>query len=38
MAIGGMYELRLAAEALIELTLPSGQQAAPTFEFAMENA
>jgi hypothetical protein len=36
-AIGVMYELRLAAEALIEIR-DSGKQAAPTFEYAMENA
>jgi hypothetical protein len=33
-AIGGMYELRLAAEALIEIPAMGGQQAAPTFEYA----
>jgi hypothetical protein len=38
-AIGGMYELRLAAEALIEIRdETSGKQAAPTFEYALENA
>jgi hypothetical protein len=38
-AIGGMYELRLAAEALIEIRDAStGRQAAPTFEYALENA
>ena len=38
-AIGGMYELRLAAEALIEIRdTNTGKQAAPTFEFALENA
>ena len=33
-AIGVMYELRLAAEALIEITV-SGKQAAPTFEYVL---
>jgi hypothetical protein len=38
-AIGGMYELRLAAEALIEIRdAGSGKQAAPTFQYAPENA
>jgi Ferritin-like len=38
-AIGGMYELRLAAEALIEIPVKGiGKQAAPTFEYATENA
>jgi rubrerythrin len=38
-AIGGMYELRLAAEALIEIPdATTGKQAAPTFEYAVENA
>jgi hypothetical protein len=38
-AIGGMYELRLAAEALIEIRDSStGKQAAPTFEYAPNNA
>jgi hypothetical protein len=34
-----MYELRLAAEALIEIPDgSSGKQAAPTFEYAPQNA
>jgi hypothetical protein len=38
-AIGGMYELRLAAEALIEIRDSStGKQTAPTFEYAPNNA
>lgn len=38
-AFGGMYELRLAAEALIEIPAEgTGKQAAPTFEYATENA
>jgi hypothetical protein len=38
-AIGVMYELRLAAEALIEVRdSTSGKQAAPTFEYAKEDA
>jgi hypothetical protein len=38
-AVGGMYELRLAAEALIELRDGNtGKQAAPTFEYAPDNA
>jgi hypothetical protein len=38
-AIAGMYELRLAAEALIDIRDDaSGKQAAPTFEYALENA
>ena len=38
-AIGEMYELRLAAEALIEIQdANTGKQAAPTFEYALENA
>jgi hypothetical protein len=38
-ALAGMYELRLAAEALIEIRDDaSGKQAAPTFEYALENA
>lgn len=38
-AIGGMYELRLAAEALIEIKdTNSGKQAAPTFEYAPNSA
>ena len=38
-AIGGMYELRLAAESLIEIQdANTGKQAAPTFEYALENA
>jgi hypothetical protein len=38
-AVGNMYELRLAAEALIEFRDPAtGKQAAPSFEYAMENA
>ena len=38
-AIAGMYELRLAAEALIEIRDDAtGKQAAPTFEYAAENA
>jgi hypothetical protein len=38
-AIAGMYELRLAADALIEIPdVTTGKQAAPTFEYAMENA
>jgi hypothetical protein len=37
--IGGMYELRLAADALIEIPGGStGQQAAPTFEYALVDA
>jgi Ferritin-like len=37
-AIGGMYELRLAADAMIEIRdATSGKQAAPTFEFALES-
>ena len=37
-AIGGMYELRLAAEALIEIhDDATGKQAAPTFQYAQEN-
>jgi hypothetical protein len=36
-ALGGMYELRLAAQALIEIRdAATGKQAAPSFEFAME--
>jgi hypothetical protein len=38
-AIAGMYELRLAAQALIETRDDAtGKQAAPTFEYALENA
>jgi hypothetical protein len=38
-AIGGMYELRLAADALIEIQdTNTGKQAGPTFEYALENA
>ena len=38
-AIGGMYELRLAADALIEIKdTNTGKQAGPTFEYALENA
>lgn len=38
-AIGGMYELRLAAEALLEIRDDaSGKQAAPTFEYAADDA
>lgn len=38
-AIGAMYELRLAAEALIEIRdAKSGKQAAPTFEYFLDNA
>jgi hypothetical protein len=38
-AIGAMYELRLAAEALIEVRdARSGKQAAPTFEYYLDNA
>jgi hypothetical protein len=38
-AIGGVYELRLAAEAMIEIRDDaSGKQAAPTFEYASNNA
>jgi hypothetical protein len=37
-AVGGMYELRLAAEALIEIRDDAGgKQAAPTFEYSPNN-
>jgi hypothetical protein len=38
-AIGGMYELRLSAEALIQIPdAKSGKLAAPTFEYALQTA
>jgi hypothetical protein len=37
-AVGAMYELRLAAEALIEIEVSGGKRAAPTFEYAPDSA